>query len=188
MTTSPAPLHAVPTTSGRQARLERRLTEIETLWGEAMELRALGDRASLVEADELFREANVLGASFPTDESRVDALTGHIPLGFARVPGTRFDADVALSHGSDESGRTSLDRYTGVGGKAERNRLELVADSKYVFARFARADGGAKPVGAEGALARLGAKAGDSLVVEFLEDGRLAVSKEVVPAPKPVED
>ncbi len=188
MTTAPAPLHAVPG-NARLSRHERREKEMRELWAEATELRALGDETSLAEAAELFREANVLGQLMPTDENRVCALTGTIALGRARVPGTAWDADVAISHGADERGRTALDRYEGVDGPAERNKVKLVASDRYLLARFARTDDSPNRMGAEGVLARLGAGVDDYLVLDFLDDGQLVVSNEVVPssAPKPVE-
>jgi hypothetical protein len=171
----------------RLSRHERREKEMRELWAEALGLQAQGGKEAQAEAAGLFREANDLGRLLPTEENRACALTGTVAMGRARVPGTDFDADVAISHGADERGRTALDRWEGVDGPVERNKVKLVSDARYLLARLARTDGNPNRMGAEGALARLGAKANDFLVFDFLPDGRVVVEVERPSGPKPVE-
>lgn len=110
--TEPMPLHAVP--GGRPSRVEERRAraeqEMRELWAEAWKYAKEGDRETALA---VFLEANDMGMSFPTDESRHSLMSGTVPLGYARLPFTDWDANAFISHGRDERRPTELDQYAG---------------------------------------------------------------------------
>jgi hypothetical protein len=191
MSTDPAWRPEVVRGAGRDSRLERRRAEMSTLWAEG--LAALG-RGDASEADELFDEANDLGMSLPTVESRVCVLTGGPALGYARVPGTDWGADVAISHGRDETRPTALDRWVGWVDGAGQDRGPVrpsgvvVARGDVPMLRLAPPKG-SPAFGLAGVLHRLGVAEGDWVEADVARDGSVVLCRAAPGGgPRPVED
>lgn len=62
---------------------------------------------------EQYQKANEVGRLVEDIPGRRCRLTGDQARGYARIPGTRGDADVAISHGKDEAHPTALTRWVG---------------------------------------------------------------------------
>ena len=165
---------------------------MQALWSEAWELADGGDREG---AEELFLEANELGASFPTNDARRCRLTGDVALGNARIPFTDWDADVAISHGREEQRPTALYRWVGWVDGADRDRhpvrpsMPLANDGgRRLVLPAVRIDGGAA-LGAEGVFRSLGAESvGDRIEFDVARDGTWTVRLKRDTGPRALAD
>lgn len=176
---------------GKDARLNARRAQMRELWDEGMATRDAGDTKG---ADELFDEANDLGMSMPTDEARVCVLTGRMALGYARVPGTDWDADVPLSHGGKEPRPTALDRWTGwteEGGQYHAPLLPagvVTMRNDVPMLRLNAAKGSPNP-GLAGVMRLLGVGDGDWVEADIARDGSVRLRRAAPGGgPRPVED
>ncbi len=164
--------------AGRDRRMERRLADMRDIWAEAWQLKGEGDDDGALE---LFMDANDLGMSFPVDESRTCGLYGTVALGYARVPFTDWDADVALSHGRDEKRPTALDEWVGWesadGTKypPKRPTGRLASSNNRLALPAMRTDNGTAQ-GPEGPFRRIGAnRVGARVEFDYARDGSVVM-------------
>lgn len=180
---------------GRDSRISRRKREMESLWTEAWEAADSGDREL---AEELFMEANALGMSLPTEENRFCRVTGTVALGHARLPFTRWAADIAVSHGRDEQRPTPLDRYVGWDERDVKTGV-LVKEHQPLRTTLRLTQMSGRPVirmaDAMGLVAALGLdRDGAQVRVEYNRDGVVELHPETVgvgpdtAGPQPVAD
>lgn len=134
-----------------------------------------------------FEAANEMGRLVPDIAGRMCRLTGRQAHGYARIPGTVGDADVAISHGMHDGYPTPLQRYLGgwidpQGNRrdAERPILKVTQRSGTPMIPLAEVRG---YTGGEALRGVLDLSEGAELRVEYLADGTPTLHRHDRPTP-----